>query len=143
MARPIAVAEPRTKAARQMRATAGLLDDHHPEMIAGDHLRDAATLTAAGRLDGAKRHLDAAMFMLTPQSLIRHGILDDDGHADAKHHMHQINRHRLAVEDIEDINALNEHRASMARAARGEPEPMQPFDRPPPEFLTVGQSAHG
>ena len=143
MARPIAVAEPRTKAARQMRATAGLLDDHHPEMMAGDHLRDAATLTAAGRLDGAKRHLDAAMFMLTPQSLIRHGILDDDGHADAKHHMHQINRHRLAVEDIEDITAANQRAASMARAARGEPEPMQPFDRPPPEFVTVGQPAHG
>jgi hypothetical protein len=31
----------------------------------------------------------------------------------------------------------------MARAERGEPEPMEPFHRPPPEFLTVGQSAHG
>jgi len=143
MARLIAVAEPKAKAARQMRATAGLLDDHHPEMMAGDHLRDAARLTEAGRTDSAKRHLDAAMFMLTPQSLFRHGILDDDGHADAKHHMHQINRHRLAVEDIEDIQARNERTASMARAERGEPEPMEPFHRPPPEFLTVGQSAHG
>ena len=143
MARLVATGEHKAKAARQMRVTAGLLDAHHPEMMAGDHLRDAARLITAGRTDGAKRHLDAAMFMLTPQSLIRHGILDDDGHADAKHHMHQINRHRLAIEDIEDINAANQRAASMARAARGEPEPMQPFDRPPPEFLTVGQSAHG
>jgi len=143
MARLVATGEHKAKAARQMRVTAGLLDAHHPEMMAGDHLRDAARLITAGRTDGAKRHLDAAMFMLTPQSLIRHGILDDDGHADAKHHMHQINRHRLAIEDIEDINAANQRAASMARAARGEPEPMQPFDRPPPEFVTVGQSAHG
>ena len=147
MARLIAVAEPKAKAARQMRATAGLLDDHHPEMMAGDHLRDAARLTEAGRTDSAKRHLDAAMFMLTPQSLFRHGILDDDGHADAKHHMHQINRHRLAVEDIEDIQARNERTASMARAERGEPEPMEPFHRPPPEFLRsasppTGRSSH-
>jgi hypothetical protein len=121
MARLVATGEHKAKAARQMRATAALLDDHHPEMMAGDHLRDAARLISAGRADGAKRHLDAAMFMLTPQSLIRHGILDDDGHADAKHHMHQINRHRLAVEDIEDIHAGNDRARQLTRARRGEP----------------------
>jgi len=121
MARLVATGEHKAAAARQMRATAALLDDHHPEMMAGDHLRDAARLVAAGRTEGAKRHLDAAMFMLTPQSLIRHGILDDDGHSDAKHHMHQVNRHRLAVEDIEDIHAGNERQRQLTRARRGEP----------------------
>jgi hypothetical protein len=133
MTRLTATGEHKARAARQIRATAALLDAHHPEMMAGDHLRDAARLVEHGSADGAKRHLDAAMFMLTPQSLIRHGIRDDDGHADAKHHMHQVNRHRLAVEDIEDITARNQRLAGLTRAARGQPEPLEPFHLPPPE----------
>ena len=120
MARPAATGEHKARAARQMRATAARLDSDHPEMMAGDHLRDAAKVLEHGSTDGAKRHLDAAMFMLTPQSLVRHGIRDDDGHADAKHHMHQINRHRLNVEDIEDIHARNDRLRAVTRARRGE-----------------------
>jgi len=143
MARPAATGEHKARTARQMRATAARLDADHPEMMAGDHLRDAARVLEHGSTEGAKRHLDAAMFMLTPQSLVRHGIRTDDGHADAKVLMHTVNRHRLNIEDIEDIHARNERLASMARAARGQPEPMEPFHRPPPEFVTVGQPAHG
>ena len=120
MTRLTATGEHKARAARQMRGTAALLDAHHPEMMAGDHLRDAARVLEHGSTDGAKRHLDAAMFMLTPQSLVRHGIRDDDGHTDAKHHMHQVNRHRLAVEDIEDIHARNDRLRQVARARRGE-----------------------
>jgi hypothetical protein len=120
MARLAATGEHKAKAARQMRVTAARLDADHPEMMAGDHLRDAALVLERGSTDGAKRHLDAAMFMLTPQSLIRHGIRDDDGHADAKHLMHTINRHRLHVEDIEDIHARNDRLRTLARARRGE-----------------------
>ena len=131
MARLASTAEPKARAARQMRATATLLDNDHPEMMAGDHLRDAARLTEHGSNDGAKRHLDAAMFMLTPQSLVRHGITDDDGHQDAKHHMHQINRHRLAVQDIEDISARNDRVREAVRAKLTGQEPQQPEQVPP------------
>ena len=141
MARLTATGEHKARAARQMRGTAALLDAHHPEMMAGDHLRDAARVLEHGSTDGAKRHLDAAMFMLTPQSLVRHGIRDDDGHADAKHHMHQVNRHRLAVEDIEDITERNRRLASMSRAARGQPEPLEPFHLPPPTGIAAAGSS--
>jgi len=135
MARPVALTPLRAAAARRMRRTAQALDEDHPETIAGDHLRDAARVLERGSADGAKRHLDAAMQLLTPQSLLRHGIRDDEGHATAKHHMHEVHRHHLAVQDIEDTAGSNDRLAAMARAARGQPEPMEPFHRQPPELL--------
>ena len=101
-----------------MRHTAGLLDADHPETIAGDHVRDAAKVLEHGSTEGAKRHLDAAMGLLTPQNLVRHGIKDDEGHATAKHHMHQIHRHHLIVQDIEDTRARNEQMREALRASR-------------------------
>jgi hypothetical protein len=102
--------------ARQIRATAGKVDDSHPEMsAAGQHLRKAATLVQSGMHDGAKRHLDAAMELMTPRNLIRHGITDDEGHAQAKMAMHQTNVHRLGVMDIQDTEARNEQQASAKR----------------------------
>lgn len=127
MARAAATTPMKQAAARQMRRTAELLDADHPETIAGDHLRDAAKVLEHGSLEGAKRHLDAAMEVLTPRNLIRHGITDDEGHATAKHHMHQVHRHRLAVQDIEDTSGRNDRLRAMARAARGQPEPREPF----------------
>jgi hypothetical protein len=112
-------------AARQMRHTAQLLDADHPEMVAGDHVRDAAKVLEHGSLDGAKRHLDAAIELLTPRNLMRHGITDDDGHTAAKHHMHQVFRHRLAVQDIEDVTARN---AQLRAAVRGQAGPEGPPD---------------
>jgi hypothetical protein len=107
MARPVALTPMKQTAARQMRATANTIDGDHPETVAGAHVRDAAKVLEHGSTEGAKRHLDAAMEVLTPRNLVRHGIKDDEGHALAKHHMGQVHRHRLAVQDIEDAHARN------------------------------------
>lgn len=103
--------------ARRMRRTAATLDDSHPEMVTSGHVRDAAKVLEHGSTEGAKRHLDAAMETLTPRNLIRHGVTDDEGHAHAKVMMHQINRHRLAVMDIEDANGKNEQLAQAKQQA--------------------------
>jgi hypothetical protein len=118
VARPAALGPMKATTARQMRVTAQQLDAAHPEMITGGHLRDAARVLEHGSLDGAKRHLDAAMETLTPRNLLRHGIADDDGHALAKRYMHQIHRHRLNVQDIEDARQRNEQFRAAVRAAR-------------------------
>jgi hypothetical protein len=106
----------RDTVAGRMRRTAATLDHDHPEMVGGDHLRDAATVLQHGSTEGAKRHLDAAMELLTPRNLVRHGIRDDEGHATAKHHMHEINRHRLLVQDVEDLHTRNEQITEALRA---------------------------
>jgi hypothetical protein len=103
---------------RRILATAATLDTDHPGMVAGDHLRDAARVLRHGSTEGAKRHLDAAMELLTPRNLIRHGILDDDGHAAAKHHLHAVHRHRLQVEDIEELGERNAPRATTPEERR-------------------------
>ena len=118
MARPVALTPVRAAAARQMRRTAATLDHDHPETVAGDHVRDAARVLEHGSTEGSKRHLDAAMEVLTPRNLMRHGITDDEGHATAKHHMHQVHRHRLAVQDIEDTASKNEQIAAAVKSAR-------------------------
>ena len=120
MARPAALGPMKQAAARQMRNTANTLDADHPETVAGSHVRDAARLTERGATDGAKRHLDAAMQLMTPQSLTRHGIRDDEGHATAKHHLHLVHRHLLHVQDIEDARDRNEEIRTALRAARGQ-----------------------
>ena len=151
MARPAALGPIQATTARQMRHTAGLLDADHPETIAGDHVRDAAKVLEHGSTDGAKRHLDAAMGLLTPQNLVRHGIRDDEGHATAKHHMHQIHRHHLNVQDIEDTRARNEQlrealrssreqiRATTQQAVAGPPQPghMPPGYQQPSKAVTA------
>lgn len=91
----------RAELAGQMRQTAAVLHRDHPGTVAGDHLRDAARVLERGSADGAKRHLDAAIELFT-RNLIRQGIRDHEGHATAKRSMHQVHRHRLQVQDIED-----------------------------------------
>lgn len=144
-AAPVRERAMRGDTARRIRTTAALLDDDHPEMVTGGHLRDAATVLDHGSTDGAKRHLDAAMELLTPRNLIRHGITDDEGHALAKHHMHLINRHRLAVQDIEDQRTRNEQ-ADAARRERQQSAsppgtPVQAQAQPPPGKAAVGLAA--
>jgi hypothetical protein len=134
VARVAATGPMKATAARRMRATASVLDDDHPETIAGDHVRDAAQMLQRGLTDAAGRHLDAAMELLTPRNLYRHGITDDEGHATAKHHMHQVHRHRLAVQDIEDVGQRNDRLRAAARAAR---------DGLPPPDQQDGQAAVG
>ena len=120
MARVAATGPLKSTAARQMRRTAQQLDADHPETVAGDHVRDAARVLERGSAEGAQRHLDAAMELLTPRNLMRHGILDDEGHATAKHHMHQVHRHLLNVQDIADVTARNEQLRETVRARREE-----------------------
>src|SRR5215472_785264 len=118
MARVAATGPMQADAARRMRRTAQQLDQAHPETVAGGHVRDAARVLQRGGTEGAKRHLDAAMEVLTPRNLLRHGITDDDGHQAAKALMHQVHRHRLAVMDIEDARGRNDRLRQAARERR-------------------------
>lgn len=106
--------------AARMRATAQKLDTTHPETTAAGHVRDAATMLSSGRTDSAKRHLDAAMEVMTPRNLVRHGITDDDGHTAAKQAMHAVNRLRLQVMDIEDIHTANQAEAERRHTRQAE-----------------------
>jgi len=108
-------------------------------MNAGGHLRDAARVLLSGHTESAKRSLDAAMEQLTPRELIRHGIRDDDGHTAAKANMHQVHRHRLAVQHIEDMHERNEGLRAAVRAAReGTPQPPDSI-----ESLAASQDHYG
>jgi hypothetical protein len=91
-----------------MRSLAGKIDEELPGMAAPQHLRDAAHALESGNHDGAKRHLQAAMHTMTPMSLMRHGVLDDDGQSKAKVNMDLINRHHLLVSDLQDGESHNE-----------------------------------
>jgi hypothetical protein len=117
-AAPARAAELKAATARRIRRTAAEIDHTHPELEAAGHLRDAAKMLDYGSTDGAKRHLDAAMEMFTPRNLIRHGITDDDGHTTGKQAMHAAHRHRLAVQDVEDLTARNNRAAELAAIRR-------------------------
>ncbi len=112
----------KTQLAGRMRRTAAELDEAHPGLMTGGHLRDAALMLSSGHTDSAKRHLDAAMETLIPRSLYRHGVHHDGEHAAAKRHMLEINRHRLGVMDIEDVRTRN---TGQAQARRGAQPPIQ------------------
>ena len=85
-----------------LRGLADDLDTRHPDMGAGDHVRDAANMMDIGMHDAAKRHLRAAMANMTPQSLTRHGKILDDQHNLAKRSMDDIHRHLLLVQQDQD-----------------------------------------
>jgi hypothetical protein len=94
-----------------------------PDMSVHDHLKDAARELDGGRIDGAKRHLNAAIEGFAPLQITRHGVHDDEGHRTAKLYMQQSYRHLLNVRDIEDTRARNEgmmeHRRMQAALASG------------------------
>ena len=110
------VGEMQRSAAKSMRTLADKVQNDHQGMLTHKHLRDAARTTERGQLDGAKRHLDAAVHEMQPQTLYRHGLLTDDHHALAKQNMGEINRHRLLVRDIEDVKARNQENISRLRS---------------------------
>ena len=121
------VGEMQRSAAKGMRRLADKVENDHAGMMTHKHLRDAARTTERGQLDGAKRHLDAAVHEMQPQTLYRHGHLTDDVHALAKQNMGEIHRHRLLVRDIEDVKARNQENISRLRSqAAGTPIPSAP-----------------
>jgi peptidoglycan hydrolase-like protein with peptidoglycan-binding domain len=80
----------------------------------------------SGNEEAAQRHLRAAMFSLTPQSLHRNGVHDDEGHIAARQAMHGLHRHLLLVKDIQDVAAKNQQairRDSTGDASSSPPAP--------------------
>jgi hypothetical protein len=123
-------------ATSSMRRLAGRAEQRHPGMHVHVHVRDAARALEAGNAAGAIRHLNAAMYSLTPQSLRRHGLTTDQEYTDAKAHMDQIHRHVLLIRDIQDTEARNNQVMQAARDRMAPPQPpphLQPG--PPPQFI--------
>jgi hypothetical protein len=112
------MAERRVAAAKSMRKLADSLADRHPEMGTHKHLRDAAKALDDGLNHAAGRHLDAAMHTLTPQTLLRHGIHDDQGHVLAKQDMTEVWRHALLVKDLTDMHEETQDRLAQIRAMK-------------------------
>jgi hypothetical protein len=106
--KPVALVPMRRDAAKLMRGLAASVQKSHPGMNVHDHLRDAAKTLEAGNEEGAQRHLRAAFFSLTPQSLHRHGLFTDDAHTGARQAMHAVHRHIMLVKDIADADARNQ-----------------------------------
>jgi hypothetical protein len=106
--KPVPLTPMRREAAGLMRKLATSVQQSHPDMNVHDHLRDAAKQTEKGNEEAAQRHLRAAMFSLTPQSLMRNGQHTDDAHQAARAAMHGIHRHLLLVKDIADVSARNQ-----------------------------------
>ena len=106
--KPVPLTPMRREAAGLMRKLATSVQQSHPDMGVHDHLRDAAKQTEKGNEEAAQRHLRAAMFSLTPQSLMRNGQHTDDSHQAARAAMHGIHRHLLLVKDIADVSARNQ-----------------------------------
>jgi len=100
----------RQAAAKSMRKLAAHVQESHPDMSVHDHLRDAARTLESGNEEASQRHLRAAMFALTPQSLMRNGLHTDDHHVAARGAMHDVHRHLLLVKDIADVGAKNQAR---------------------------------
>jgi hypothetical protein len=106
--KPVALTPMRKEAAGLMRKLATSVQQSHPDMNVHDHLRDAAKQVEKGNEEASQRHLRAAMFSLTPQSLMRNGLHTDDAHQAGRQVMHGIHRHLLLVKDIADANAKNQ-----------------------------------
>jgi hypothetical protein len=114
----------RAELASSIGALAGRAYQALPRMVVHQHLRDAATALRAGNHAGARRHLHAAANELTPQSLHRHGVMDDESHQAAKGLMDQVNRHAILVSDHQDQDVQQQtaggvHAIELARRAVG------------------------
>jgi hypothetical protein len=124
----------RVQAAKSMTKLADSMKESHPDMLSHQHVRDAARMLRAGNEEAAQRHLRAAMFSLTPQSLMRNGMHTDDHHIAARDAMHGAHRHLLLVKDIADVAAKNQ--AANARDSYGDdsssPPPVTSPVRPDP-----------
>ena len=125
----------RQDTAKSMSKLADQMKETGPDIDAHQHVRDAARQLRAGNEEGRQRHLRAAMFALTPQSLHRQGIHNDDGHTAARSAMHGVHRHLLLVKDIQDVAAKNQR--LLARDSYGDlesaPTPPQSPERDGPD----------
>ena len=110
----------RQQAAKSMRRLAEGIQRDHPELAVHDHVRDAARTLESGNEEASQRHLRAAMYSLTPQSLMRNGVHDDLGHISARQAVHGVHRHLLLVKDIADVAAKNQ--AAIRRDSYGDYE---------------------
>ena len=110
----------RQDTAKSMSKLADQMKETGPDITAHQHVRDAARVLRSGNEEAAGRHLRAAMFALTPQSLHRQGIHNDDGHTAARTAMHGVHRHLLLVKDIQDVAAKNQR--LLARDSYGDLE---------------------
>jgi hypothetical protein len=108
----------RVQAAKSMTKLADSMKESHPDMLSHQHVRDAARMLRAGNEEAAQRHLRAAMFSLTPQSLMRNGMHTDDHHIAARDAMHGVHRHLLLVKDVADVAAKNQ--AAIRRDSYGD-----------------------
>jgi hypothetical protein len=117
----------RTQAAKSMTKLADSMKESHPEMLSHQHVRDAARMLRSGNEEAAQRHLRAAMFSLTPQSLMRNGLHTDEAHTGARDAMHSVHRHLLLVKDISDVAAKNQE--ALRRDSYGDDATSNP---PPP-----------
>jgi hypothetical protein len=108
----------RRDTAKSMRKLAAHVQGTHPDMTVHEHLRDAARTLEKGNEEGAQRHLRAAMFALTPQSLMRNGLHTDEHHQAAREAMHGVHRHMLLTKDIADVAARNQQ--ALARTGTGD-----------------------
>jgi hypothetical protein len=107
--------------AKSMSRLASSVRESHPDLPAAQHLMDAARTLRAGQHEASQRHLRAAMFSLTPQSLMRNGQHTDDLHIGARSVMHDVHRHLLLVKDLDDVAAKNQ--AAIARDSYGDDAP--------------------
>ena len=110
----------RHQAAKSMSRLADQVQQAHPDLAVHQHVRDAARMLRSGNEEAAQRHLRAAIFSLTPQSLMRQGVHDDTGHIAARQAMHGVHRHLLLVKDIVDVAAKNQ--AAIRRDSYGDYE---------------------
>jgi len=113
------VSKMRQETSASIRKLASKVHDDHPGMGMHVHLKDAASALDRGDTHAAKRHLTAAIGNATPQSIRRHGIIDDQEYNTAKANMDAVHRHLLLVSDIADSEA---HNASLPRGGEDMPE---------------------
>lgn len=126
----------RVQAAKSMTKLADHMKETHPDMLAHQHVRDAARMLRSGNEEAAQRHLRAAMFAMTPQSLMRNGLHTDDDHIAARDAMHGIHRHLLLTKDIADTAAKNQ--ANLRRDSYGDDSSSPPMPQPPAHDPNAG-----
>jgi hypothetical protein len=128
------------RATNGLRRLAGQMQDAMPEMSVHQHLTDAARELDAGRTHSAQRHVNAAIFHMTPLQLRRHGVHDDAGHMRGKEFMQQAHRHLLLIKDIEDVRGSNEDTRQLRRNDAQERAAMR--TAAPPQPLAASWDHH-
>lgn len=116
--RKVALTPMRQATAKGLRKLADDAQQAHPELITHQHLRAAARQVEAGNEEAAARHLRAAMHWLTPQAIMRAGILDDAGHVHARQAAQGVHLHIDLIKDIQDADAKN--KAAITRLGTGD-----------------------